>query len=99
MEKPFGRDLETATVLLDQLSALFDESQMYRIDHYLGINNILTYVSRMHRFGGKIYFFLYYEKENMLQDFDKTLTCPSNSIIRYSTMYIGKVTQRNYTHI
>lgn len=36
VEKPFGRDLETARALNRTLAAHFDESQIYRIDHYLG---------------------------------------------------------------
>jgi len=36
VEKPFGRDLETARKLNDTLSAHFTEAQIYRIDHYLG---------------------------------------------------------------
>eukprot|EP00002_Diphylleia_rotans_P015687 TRINITY_DN303_c0_g1_i1.p1 TRINITY_DN303_c0_g1~~TRINITY_DN303_c0_g1_i1.p1 ORF type:complete len:486 (-),score=126.24 TRINITY_DN303_c0_g1_i1:541-1998(-) len=36
VEKPFGRDLQTSQELLNALSELFQESQMYRIDHYLG---------------------------------------------------------------
>ncbi len=36
VEKPFGRDLETARELNATLAASFDESQIYRIDHYLG---------------------------------------------------------------
>ncbi|MGB3179363.1 MAG: glucose-6-phosphate dehydrogenase [Albidovulum sp.] len=36
VEKPFGRDLETAKALNATLAAHFDESQIYRIDHYLG---------------------------------------------------------------
>jgi len=36
VEKPFGHDLETAQVLNADLRANFDESQIYRIDHYLG---------------------------------------------------------------
>ncbi|ODV75585.1 glucose-6-phosphate-1-dehydrogenase-like protein, partial [Cyberlindnera jadinii NRRL Y-1542] len=36
VEKPFGRDLETATELQKQLSPLFTEEEIYRIDHYLG---------------------------------------------------------------
>ena len=45
VEKPFGRDLESAHHLNQQLHAVFDESQVYRIDHYLGketVQNILT---------------------------------------------------------
>lgn len=36
VEKPFGRDLETARALNKTLAQHFDESQIYRIDHYLG---------------------------------------------------------------
>lgn len=36
IEKPFGRDLETATELNEQLRHSFQEDQIYRIDHYLG---------------------------------------------------------------
>ncbi|MGB1266355.1 MAG: glucose-6-phosphate dehydrogenase, partial [Nereida ignava] len=36
VEKPFGRDLETARALNHDLAKHFDESQIYRIDHYLG---------------------------------------------------------------
>jgi glucose-6-phosphate 1-dehydrogenase len=36
IEKPFGRDLESAQSLNRAVHAVFDESQVYRIDHYLG---------------------------------------------------------------
>lgn len=36
VEKPLGRDLPSAQALNVQLSDAFDESQIYRIDHYLG---------------------------------------------------------------
>lgn len=36
VEKPFGRDLASAQELNRALHAVFDESQVYRIDHYLG---------------------------------------------------------------
>jgi glucose-6-phosphate 1-dehydrogenase len=36
VEKPFGRDLASAQVLNHAIHAVFDESQVYRIDHYLG---------------------------------------------------------------
>ncbi|MFB9324890.1 glucose-6-phosphate dehydrogenase [Paenibacillus aurantiacus] len=36
IEKPFGYDLESAKKLNDQLSQVFSEEQIYRIDHYLG---------------------------------------------------------------
>jgi glucose-6-phosphate 1-dehydrogenase len=46
VEKPFGRDLESACQLNQQVHAVFDENQVYRIDHYLGketVQNILTF--------------------------------------------------------
>ena len=36
IEKPFGRDLASAQALNQAVHAVFDESQVYRIDHYLG---------------------------------------------------------------
>ncbi|MGI8825005.1 MAG: glucose-6-phosphate dehydrogenase [Chloroflexota bacterium] len=36
VEKPFGRDLETAQRLDHCVHEAFDEAQVYRIDHYLG---------------------------------------------------------------
>ena len=36
VEKPFGHDLASARVLADELHEYLDESQLYRIDHYLG---------------------------------------------------------------
>jgi glucose-6-phosphate 1-dehydrogenase len=46
VEKPFGHDLQSARQLNEQVHAVFDESQVYRIDHYLGketVQNILTF--------------------------------------------------------
>jgi glucose-6-phosphate 1-dehydrogenase len=46
VEKPFGNDLQSAIVLNRHLHAVLDESQIYRIDHYLGketVQNILAY--------------------------------------------------------
>lgn len=45
VEKPFGHDLESALALNGRLQAAFDESQIFRIDHYLGketVQNILA---------------------------------------------------------
>jgi glucose-6-phosphate 1-dehydrogenase len=45
IEKPYGRDLESARELDAQMHAVFDESQIYRIDHYLGketVQNVLA---------------------------------------------------------
>lgn len=44
-EKPFGHNLESATALNGLLCRMFDEKQIYRIDHYLGkeaVQNILA---------------------------------------------------------
>jgi glucose-6-phosphate 1-dehydrogenase len=46
VEKPFGRDLESASKLNDTISKWFQESQIYRIDHYLGketVQNIMIF--------------------------------------------------------
>jgi glucose-6-phosphate 1-dehydrogenase len=46
VEKPFGRDLETATVLDRSLRESFQEHQIYRIDHYLAketVQNVLIF--------------------------------------------------------
>ncbi len=45
VEKPFGHDLKSAQELNKLLGSLFDEDQIYRIDHYLGketVQNILA---------------------------------------------------------
>jgi glucose-6-phosphate 1-dehydrogenase len=45
IEKPFGRDLDSARQLDASLHETFDESQIYRIDHYLGketVQNVLA---------------------------------------------------------
>jgi glucose-6-phosphate 1-dehydrogenase len=36
VEKPFGKDLDSASELNRQVHRYYDESQIYRIDHYLG---------------------------------------------------------------
>jgi glucose-6-phosphate 1-dehydrogenase len=46
IEKPIGYDLESARALNATLAANFDESQIFRIDHYLGketVQNILAF--------------------------------------------------------
>jgi glucose-6-phosphate 1-dehydrogenase len=46
VEKPFGRDLESARALNETLHQVFPESSIYRIDHYLGkeaVQNILYF--------------------------------------------------------
>ena len=46
IEKPFGKNLESAIALNKELQSVFDEKQIYRIDHYLGkesVQNLLVY--------------------------------------------------------
>ncbi|HVG28784.1 MAG TPA: glucose-6-phosphate dehydrogenase, partial [Pyrinomonadaceae bacterium] len=53
VEKPFGSDLESARELNRRLHEQLDESQIYRIDHYLGketVQNLLVF-----RFANGIY--------------------------------------------
>jgi len=45
VEKPIGHDLESARTINDALAEVFDEEQIYRIDHYLGketVQNVLV---------------------------------------------------------
>jgi glucose-6-phosphate 1-dehydrogenase len=45
VEKPYGRDLESAIALDEQMHAAFEERQIYRIDHYMGketVQNVLA---------------------------------------------------------
>ncbi|WP_321832653.1 glucose-6-phosphate dehydrogenase [Thalassovita sp.] len=53
VEKPFGRDLETAKALNTSLAAHFDESQIYRIDHYLGKETVQNLMAI--RFGNMLF--------------------------------------------
>jgi glucose-6-phosphate 1-dehydrogenase len=46
IEKPFGRDLESAVALNREISQVLSEDQIYRIDHYLGketVQNMLIF--------------------------------------------------------
>jgi glucose-6-phosphate 1-dehydrogenase len=46
VEKPFGRDVETARALNAEIGRVFSERQIYRIDHYLGketVQNVLAF--------------------------------------------------------
>lgn len=45
VEKPFGRDAASSNALSEHLAKLFNEEQLYRIDHYLGkemVQNLMT---------------------------------------------------------
>lgn len=53
IEKPFGRDAESSKELTQSMGRIFEERQIYRIDHYLGkevIQNLLIL-----RFGNRIF--------------------------------------------
>ena len=53
VEKPFGSDLESARTLNRELAEVFDERQVYRIDHYLGketVQNLAVF-----RFGNGLF--------------------------------------------
>ena len=48
VEKPFGKDLDSAEKLSSELAELFTEDQLYRIDHYLGkelVQNLVSFAS------------------------------------------------------
>ena len=60
IEKPFGRDLESARALNTQITGHLHESQIYRIDHYLGketVQNLFSF-----RFGNSIFEPLFNQK-------------------------------------
>lgn len=53
LEKPFGRDLQSAHELNEVVARVFEETSVYRIDHYLGketVQNILVF-----RFGNSLF--------------------------------------------
>ena len=53
VEKPFGHDLASAQALNAELAHVFNENQIFRIDHYLGketVQNLLVF-----RFGNSIF--------------------------------------------
>ncbi len=53
VEKPFGRDLETAQALNNTLAEHFHERQIYRIDHYLGKETVQNLMAV--RFGNMLF--------------------------------------------
>ncbi|KAM4695820.1 glucose-6-phosphate 1-dehydrogenase isoform 4-T4 [Rhinophrynus dorsalis] len=53
VEKPFGKDLDSSNHLSEHISSLYQENQIYRIDHYLGkemVQNLMIL-----RFGNRIF--------------------------------------------
>ena len=53
IEKPFGRDLQSARALNAEIKKVLDEHQIYRIDHYLGKETVQNVM--MFRFGNGIF--------------------------------------------
>ena len=53
IEKPFGTDFETAQQLNSEIAAVFNEDQIFRIDHYLG-KEMIQNISAV-RFGNNIF--------------------------------------------
>ena len=53
IEKPFGRDLDSARALNAEIKKVLDEHQIYRIDHYLGKETVQNLI--MFRFGNGIF--------------------------------------------
>jgi len=53
LEKPIGRDLASANQINDAVGRIFDESQTYRIDHYLGKETVQNLLAL--RFGNALF--------------------------------------------
>ncbi|HEY4192390.1 MAG TPA: glucose-6-phosphate dehydrogenase [Mesorhizobium sp.] len=53
VEKPIGRDLDSARALNDQIGSDFHESQIFRIDHYLGKETVQNLMAL--RFANALY--------------------------------------------
>jgi len=53
LEKPLGRDQDTANEINDQLAEVFKESQIFRIDHYLGKETVQNLMAL--RFGNSLF--------------------------------------------
>ncbi len=53
VEKPIGRDLKSAIALNDIIGAVFDEHQIFRIDHYLGKETVQNLMAL--RFANALY--------------------------------------------
>ena len=53
LEKPVGRDLDSFRQIDDSVGAAFDESQVFRIDHYLGKETVQNLIAL--RFGNTVF--------------------------------------------
>lgn len=53
IEKPFGKDLETARTLDERLAEIFEEKQIFRVDHYLGKETVQNMIA--FRFANSIF--------------------------------------------
>jgi len=53
IEKPFGHDLDTAIHLDQKLGEIFEERQIFRVDHYLGKENVQNMIA--FRFANSIF--------------------------------------------
>jgi hypothetical protein len=53
LEKPIGRDLDSANQINDAVGRVFDESQTFRIDHYLGKETVQNLLAL--RFGNALF--------------------------------------------
>lgn len=53
IEKPIGKDLQSAKKLNDEVGKAFDESQIFRIDHYLGKETVQNLMAL--RFGNALF--------------------------------------------
>lgn len=53
MEKPIGHDFASSCKINDEVSAVFDESRVYRVDHYLGKEGVQNLLAL--RFGNALF--------------------------------------------
>ncbi len=53
LEKPLGRDFESARAINDEVGSCFTENQIYRIDHYLGKETVQNLLAL--RFGNSLF--------------------------------------------
>jgi glucose-6-phosphate 1-dehydrogenase len=53
MEKPIGKDLASSRAVNDAIGALFDEEQIFRVDHYLGKETVQNLMAL--RFGNRLF--------------------------------------------